>query len=182
MEVHPMASHNNNLLRYLSEYRNKSISQSFEELLTNSINIREGIRIIASTSHQNLRRFLQEECERDSGFPSVLNTVDSDFLGGSFARHTKTRPLDDIDIYLPLDGANLFYFEHGARLPYTVLSDGSRVDPAAHVAMGERLLRIFIEADRRVRRSYQAEISANEGQAWRSGGQHPDDTGRDLLQ
>lgn len=35
----------------------------------------------------------------------------------------KSRPLDDIDIYLPLDGANLSYYEHGVTTPYTVLSD-----------------------------------------------------------
>jgi hypothetical protein len=55
--------------------------------------------------------------------------MDCDFLGGSFARHTKVRPLDDIDIYLPLDGANLFYYMHGAVLPYTVLSDGLGWNP-----------------------------------------------------
>ena len=39
------------------------------------------------------------------------------------------RPLDDIDIYLPLDGANLFCYMHGAVLPYTVLTDGLLWNP-----------------------------------------------------
>jgi hypothetical protein len=124
-----MASSNTALWRALSEFRTKSISQTLEELLTSSINIPEGIRSTASTSHQNLRKFLQEECERDSGFPPILKAVDCDFLGGSFARHTKTWPLDDIDIYLPLDGANLFYYMNGAVLPYTVASDGLAWNP-----------------------------------------------------
>jgi hypothetical protein len=119
-----MAGFDTDLWRVLSEYRAKSVSQCFEDLLTNSINIPEGIRSIASNSHQNLREFLQEEYERDPGFPPVLKIADRDFLGGSFARHTKTWPLDDIDIYLPLDGANLFYYMHGTVLPYTVASDG----------------------------------------------------------
>jgi len=72
---------------------------------------------------------LQDECERDSGFPPVLRAEDSDFLGGSFARHTKTPPLDDIDIYVPLDGANLTYFVRGAAQPYTVLTDGLAWNP-----------------------------------------------------
>lgn len=124
-----MAGFNTELWQSLLEYRAKSVSQSFEDLLTNSINIADGIRTTASTSQQNLRKFLQDECERDSGFPVVLKTADCDFLGGSFARHTKVRPLDDIDIYLPLDGANLFYYEDGIVLPYTVLSDGLRSNP-----------------------------------------------------
>jgi hypothetical protein len=129
MEVDYMASHDFDISQFLSEYRPKSMSQSFEDLLTNSINIREGVRSIASTSQQNLREFLRSECERDSSFPPVLRTSDKDFLGGSFARHTKNRPLDDIDIYLPLDGANLSYFEHGMVTPYTVLSDGLTRNP-----------------------------------------------------
>jgi hypothetical protein len=65
--------------------------------------------------------------KRDSTFPAVLK--DADFLGGSFARHTKARPLDDIDIYIPLDGANLFYYMHGTVLPYRVLTDGMLWNP-----------------------------------------------------
>jgi hypothetical protein len=124
-----MASFNTELWRALSEYRVKSLSQSLEDLLTGSINISEGIRSTASASQQNLRKFLQDECDRDSGFPPILSNADSDFLGGSFARHTKTRPLDDIDIYLPLEGANLFYYMHGTVLPYTVLTDGLSWSP-----------------------------------------------------
>ncbi len=124
-----MSGLNTELWRGLLEYRSKSVSQCFEDILTNSINIPEGIRTTASTSHQNLRRFLQDECKSDPGFPPVLKIADCDFLGGSFGRHTKVRPLDDIDIYFPLDGANLFYYVQGAVLPYTVASDGLTWNP-----------------------------------------------------
>jgi hypothetical protein len=120
---------NTEVWQSLLEYRAKGVSQCFEELLTSSINIAEGIRSTASTSQQNLRRFLQDECKSDPGFPPVLAIADRDFLGGSFDRHTKTWPLDDIDIYLPLDGAKLFYYERGAVLPYTVASDGIAWNP-----------------------------------------------------
>src|SRR5208283_3587497 len=124
-----MASSNSQLWRILSEYRTKSVSQSLEELLTNSINIREGIRSTASTSQQHLREFLHGESQRDANFPPILKTEDRDFLGGSFARHTKIRPLDDIDVYLPLDGANLYYYFNGVQQPYAVLSDGPMWNP-----------------------------------------------------
>ncbi|GAI47638.1 unnamed protein product, partial [marine sediment metagenome] len=45
-------------------------------------------------------------------------------MGGSFARHTKIWPLDDVDIYFPLDGHGLWYYQGGSVAPYTVISDG----------------------------------------------------------
>ncbi|MFA5143285.1 MAG: hypothetical protein WC522_03840 [Candidatus Omnitrophota bacterium] len=102
----------------------KNANGAFGQLLDSSINIPEGIRSTASDSHNHLREFLEGEHKRDSTFPRVLSIKDDDFLGGSFARHTKIWPLDDIDIYFPLDGFNLSYLQNGYRLPYTVVSDG----------------------------------------------------------
>lgn len=105
----------------------KSVDGAFGQLLNSSINIAEGIRTTASDSHNHLREFLGGEHDRDAAFPCILSKKDNDFLGGSFARHTKIWPLDDIDIYFPLDGYNLVYLQNGNRLPYTVVSDGTVV-------------------------------------------------------
>lgn len=40
-----------------------------------------------------------------SGFPALL--ADEEFLGGSFGRRTQAKPLDDIDLFVPLDAAAL---------------------------------------------------------------------------
>jgi hypothetical protein len=105
----------------------RTVAQALESLLERKINMPQGTRSKASDSQNHLREFLRSEASRDNRFPRVLSDADADFLGGSFARHTKIWPLDDIDIYLPLDGANLFYMNEGNRLPYTILSDGPRV-------------------------------------------------------
>lgn len=115
----------NALLYNLYRSQQQRIDALFEDLLTRQINIPSGIRSTAGRSQNHLRDFLAAESERDANFPRVLTNVDSDFLGGSFARHTKKWPLDDIDIYVPLDGYNLFYFQNGQTLPYTVQSDGN---------------------------------------------------------
>ena len=101
-----------------------STADALDDLIGRQINIAAGIREKASDSQQHLREFLTTERKRDSTFPRVLASADRDFLGGSFARHTKTWPLDDIDVYIPLDGEYLFYLSWGQRLPYTVLGDG----------------------------------------------------------
>src|SRR4030042_3868859 len=107
----------------LKEATSRTINSAFETFMDNEINIPKGIRSIASTSQKHLREFLSSEKDRDDTFPRVLLIEDNDFLGGSFARHTKIWPLDDIDIYIPLDGHSLFYSEWGMVQPYTVVSD-----------------------------------------------------------
>jgi len=101
-----------------------SVSAAFNSFLNRELSIGQGIRSKASDSQNHLREFLASERSRDCSFPRVLSLQDSDFLGGSFARHTKIWPLDDIDVYITLDGHGLFYHEHGLQLPYTVVSDG----------------------------------------------------------
>ncbi len=107
----------------LKEAAARTVSGAFTRFLDQEINIGRGTRSIASDSQNHLREFLADEAGRDTGFPRILANSDSDFLGGSFARHSKIWPLDDIDVYFPIDGAGLVYSKNGSRLPYTVLSD-----------------------------------------------------------
>jgi hypothetical protein len=101
-----------------------SIDTAFEKLLDGYINISKGTRSEACTSQIHLRNFINQESQTDDTFPRILSIEDSDFLGGSYARHTKIWPLDDIDIYFPIDGHNLFYFENGFKVSCDVISDG----------------------------------------------------------
>ncbi len=140
----------------------RTVSGAFERFLERQINIGPGTRSVASVSQNHLRDFIAEENRRDSSFPRLLTTADRDFLGGSFSRHTKIWPLDDIDIYLPLDGKDLFYMQGGLRLPYSVVSDnpffynpllGSRWMVNGYVS-SDRLLSEFAQV---LRRHYPAE-------------------------
>ncbi len=108
----------------LRESRRQKVNGALEAFIAKEINIPSGIRSKAGDSQRHLREFLSSERQRDSSFPRVLSIADDDFLGGSFARHTKNWPLDDIDIYIPLDGHSLVYWDQGIITPNTVLSDG----------------------------------------------------------
>jgi hypothetical protein len=100
-------------------------SYHLEDILVEKVNISKALRSSVSDSQKSLREFLASETQRDSSFPRVLSSADADFIGGSFGRHTKIKPLDDIDVYVPLDGAGLFYFRDGAIEDCTVLSDNT---------------------------------------------------------
>jgi hypothetical protein len=84
-------------------------STFLEGLLSTRINIGTALRISASDSQNVVRALLVTEAQRDPSFPRLLVEADQDFIGGSFARRTKIAPLDDIDIYIPLDGGGFVH-------------------------------------------------------------------------
>lgn len=112
----------------LKEASKRSVAGAFSQFLDKEINITSGTRSRASDSHNNVRDKLVDESDRDAKFPRILRDADTDFLGGSFSRHTKIWPLDDIDIYFPLDGCGLSYMSQGRTLPYTVLTDDASLE------------------------------------------------------
>lgn len=103
--------------------RIQSVTAALESFIEKQIGIAKGMREQAATSQNALRDFLIAETDDDLTFPRVLQNNGATFLGGSWARHTKTWPLDDIDIYVPLDGLGLFYYEYGLQQPYNVVTD-----------------------------------------------------------
>ena len=101
-----------------------SLDSALDRFLQQEISISTNARQDASRSQNNLRGILRGKADKDTGFPEILVSQDRDFLGGSFARHTKIWPLDDIDLFLPMDGAGLIYVNNGYVLPFGVASDG----------------------------------------------------------
>ncbi len=102
----------------------KTVNGAFTTFLDNEINIASGAREQATASHLHLREFISGENGRDEDFPRILSIADDDFLGGSFPRHVKLWPLDDIDVYLPIDGVGLVYTVGGLAQADKVLTDG----------------------------------------------------------
>jgi hypothetical protein len=102
----------------------QTIDRLLKAYLAEMIAIPATARSNASNSQNYLRQVLRNKANVDAAFPELLTRKDSDFVGGSFARHTKIWPLDDIDIFLPLEGGGLSYLNNGFRLPYSVVSDG----------------------------------------------------------
>lgn len=99
-------------------------SSFLEEVLATRINIAEVLHSSAIDTQNSLHRLLAEEAQRDPGFPRLLVAADQAFIGGSFGRRTKICPLDDVDIYIPLDGAGLLYNSRGVQ-SCALLSDNA---------------------------------------------------------
>lgn len=86
------------LLTELYWTQKPKLNSAFEGLLECDMNISRSARSRASDSQNHLREFLTAERTRESSFPRILSVADSDFLGGSFARHTKnwTLPMPNV--------------------------------------------------------------------------------------
>lgn len=81
------------------------INTALEKLLETHINISQAARSQGSTSHNYIRDVLKGKNDTNSLFPRL---VDGDFLSGSYARGTKLKPLDDIDVMVVIDGSGLY--------------------------------------------------------------------------
>jgi|SRR5579871_1084187 len=100
-----------------------SLDNAVKRLVDREVSISLAARQKASVTQNYLRQTLRAKAQYDNQFPFLLESSDCDFLGGSFARHTKIWPLDDIDLYIPLDGSGLRYHEGGITQPFVVWSD-----------------------------------------------------------
>jgi hypothetical protein len=107
----------------MSQEALNSLDGAVKRLVDREVSISQNDRQRASTTQNYLRQVLRAKSQYDDQFPFLLEKSDDDFLGGSFARHTKIWPLDDIDLYIPLDGSQLIYHNNGVRLPFVVWSD-----------------------------------------------------------
>lgn len=86
-----------------------SVISAFNEFLKNSVNLDTGNTRIARRSRDWLLDRIREFPRADSTFPMLFS--EKDIFFGSFARRTKKRPLDDIDMMVCLHAQRGTYFE-----------------------------------------------------------------------
>lgn len=80
----------------------------------------------ARASQQSLRDIVAAAHAED---PTFLRLIDGEFIAGSFARATKPKPLDDVDLYLVLDGTDLVATDNGVPLGPVVRGSGVASSP-----------------------------------------------------
>lgn len=89
----------------------KTVIEAFKQFLNESVNISSSQSSSAKSSRDWLLDNIKKFPEQDAKFPYLENVWHLNY--GSFARKTKTRPLDDIDmmICLKLDGCS--WYDYG---------------------------------------------------------------------
>jgi hypothetical protein len=108
-----------------------TLSEAFKKFKSR-LELTDGEQRDASRRHTNVRELLRVEFD-----------IERDFLTGSYGRHTKTKPLKDIDIFFVL-GKN--GSEYRDKSPGTVLSDFKKVLDAEYgyqnVELGRRSVQV----------------------------------------
>jgi hypothetical protein len=91
----------------------------------------------AGTSHNYVREVLRGKENTDQVFPWL---IDGDFLSGSFARNTKIRPLNDVDVMMIIDGHGLRVIKDGRYTNHTVRGGGSYGSPVHQLKNENKLI------------------------------------------
>ena len=91
-----------------------TVNNAFSEFLRNSVNLDSEQTKTARISRDNLLTNIRSFSEDD--FFSINGTRSLNF--GSFARHTKLRPLDDIDLMVCISGSDDRKYSHAGSGTY----------------------------------------------------------------
>ena len=84
-----------------------NVNTAFNMFLSETVNLAAGDSRAARTDRDNLRSRIQGLQSQVDYFPALYTEADINF--GSFARKTKKRPLDDVDMFFCLNGNGAHY-------------------------------------------------------------------------
>ena len=96
----------------------KTVISAFSEFLKDKVNLDPDISKTARTSRDWLIDQIHTFTAKDDEFHSFYQDKDIFFV--SFARKTKKRALDDIDIMIGLSGDGGTYYEYSDRIEITI--------------------------------------------------------------
>jgi hypothetical protein len=103
----------------------RTVNAAFSEFMRQCVNLTSSTVSTARNSRDWLIQQIHSFPEADSALPRVYAEIDIQF--GSFARRTKIRPLDDIDIMLGLHGEGGSYSGHLENIEISVRPTADRL-------------------------------------------------------
>lgn len=141
----------------------KSVIQAFNEFLKDTVNLDQDITLKARASRDWLMKKISEFPVKQTDFPKLYGEINIHF--GSFARKTKIRELDDIDMMIGLAGEGSTYIENSNGVEIHVSSNASSLLSLCHdqtnILNSRRVINKFISSLRNVPNYTSAELKRN---------------------
>lgn len=140
-----------------------TVIQAFNEFLQDKVNLDPD----KTTKGRNSRDWLVGQIQHfendDTEFPEVY--TEKNIYFGSFARRTKKRPLDDIDIMICLKANGCTYLEYSDRIEITVPETATRFlryrNDGTSILNSRKLINKFVEKLADIPQYDKAEIKRN---------------------
>ena len=140
-----------------------TVIQAFNEFLQDKVNLDPEKTKKGRNSRDWLVGQIQHFEENDSKFPE--NYSEKNIYFGSFARRTKKRPLDDIDIMICLKANGCTYLEYSDRIEITVPQTATRFldfrNDGTSILNSGKLINKFVEKLVNIPQYDKAEIKRN---------------------
>lgn len=141
-----------------------TVIQAFNEFMKDTVNLDPDITKTAISSRDWLIGQIANFKTKDSDFPTSYDEININF--GSFARKTKIRELDDIDIMIGLSGQGSTYMAYSDKIEINVSSEAADLLKLCHTNStslnSKRVINKFVSACSNVPQYKSAEIKRNQ--------------------
>lgn len=142
----------------------KTVISAFNEFLKDKVNLDSDISKAARTSRDWLINQIHNFTDKDDEFPTFYQ--EKDIFFGSFARKTKKRELDDIDIMVCLHGQGSTYYEYSDRFEITVPDSATNLkklcNDNTNILNSKKVINKFIANLKNIGQYRKAEIHRNQ--------------------
>ncbi|MDK2810995.1 MAG: hypothetical protein PWR27_1704 [Petroclostridium sp.] len=141
-----------------------TVIQAFNEFLKDIVNLDSDISKTARSSRDWLLGQISKFNEKDNTFPKLYSDINIHF--GSFARKTKIRELDDIDLMIGLTGQGSTYTEYTDKIEINVADDAKDLLNLCHdytnKLNSKKVINKFVSACSNVPQYSNADIKRNQ--------------------
>lgn len=142
----------------------KTVNAAFDEFMKNSVNLDAERTEKARSSRDWLVEQILGFPSKDSDFPATYN--EKNIFFGSFARRTKKRELDDIDMMIALNGQGCTYSEYSDRIEINVPDSSQQFkklcNDDASILNSKKLINLFVKNLKNVPQYDSANIKRNQ--------------------
>lgn len=142
----------------------KTVNGAFDEFMKDCVNLDSERTKKARSSRDWLVDQILGFPDKDSDFPAIYN--EKNIFYGSFARRTKKRPLDDIDMMIALKAQGCSYLEYTDRIEITVPDTSVQFKKLCNdntsILNSKKLINLFVKNLKNVAQYENADIKRNQ--------------------